>query len=250
MGKSGGVRRSQGESGGGVLALPDSSRLPPTPPNFSPGFTLVGVVVAIAILTILIAGVGPSVYAVVQRDKEAELIFRGRQYARAIQLFQRRYGRLPTSLKEMAESKPRTLRRKYKEPMCNCDDWQLIIAGTPDAVPPGSTGGLPGPGRSGSGSGNRPPSTYTGIFPTPQGGPDAPPPTPGFPSLFGTPTNQVVGPIVGVRSKVHKRGFRQWRDLDYYDEWKFIAGDADKDLAGGRVFTGAPGAPTTPAPGR
>ena len=116
-------------------------------------------------------------------------------------------------------------------------------------------GGLPGPGRPGQppGSGNNPPSTYTGLFPTPKGGPDAPPPTPGFPSLFGTPTNQVVGPIVGVRSNVHKRGFRKWRDLDYYDEWKFIAGDADKDIAGGRfgLPPGAPGvATTTPQPRR
>ena len=142
--------------------------------------------------------------------------------------------------------------------MCNCNDWHLIIAGTPDAVPPGSSGVLPGPGRPGRtpGSGNNPPSTYTGLFPTPQGGPDAPPPTPGFPSLFGTPTNQVVGPIVGVRSNVHKRGFRKWRDLDYYDEWKFIAGDADKDVAGPRAFglppgaPGAPVAPTTPGSGR
>jgi type II secretory pathway pseudopilin PulG len=215
------------------------------------GFTLVGVVVAIAILTILIAAVGPSVYAVVQRDKEMELIFRGRQYARAVQFFQRRFGRLPTSLRELTEARPRMLRKKFKDPMCNCDDWQLIIAGTPDAVPPGSGGGsgLPGPGRSAlpPGAGNRPPGTYTGMFPTPPGGPDAPPPTPGFPSLFGTPTNQVVGPIVGVRSKVHKRGYRKWRELDYYDEWKFIAGDADKDVGGGRVFApGAPGGPGGP----
>ena len=220
-----------------------------------PGFTLVGVVVAIAILTILIAAVGPSVYAIVQRDKEMELIFRGRQYARAIQLFQRRFGRLPTSLKELSESRPHTLRRKFKDPMCNCDDWHLIIAGTPDAVPPGSqgAGGLfPPGGRPGPGGSNRPPSTYTGVLPTPQGGPDAPPPTPGFPSLFGTPNNQVVGPIVGVRSNVHKRGFRKWRELDYYDEWKFIAGDADRDIGGARFglppgAPGAPGAPTTPA---
>ena len=87
----------------------------------SDGFTLVGVVVAIAILTILVAAVGPSVFAITQRDKENELIFRGRQYARAIVLFQRRFGRLPTSLDELEKSKPHTLRRRYKEPMCNCD---------------------------------------------------------------------------------------------------------------------------------
>jgi type II secretory pathway pseudopilin PulG len=204
----------------------------------------------IAVLTILVAAIGPSIYAVVQRDKETELIFRGRQYARAIQLFQRRFGRLPTSIKELAESRPHTLRRRYKEPMCDCDEWHLIFAGTPEATPPGAfnpglsltprTGLTPG-----FGSPNRPPSTYTGLFsttppPGSEGGGAGQQPTPEFPSLFGTPTTQTVGPIIGVRSSVHKRGFRKWRDLEYYDEWRFLAGDADKDNARNQLIPGAP----------
>jgi len=223
----------------------------------SDGFTLVGVVVAIAILTILVAAVGPSVFAITQRDKENELIFRGRQYARAIVLFQRRFGRLPTSLDELEKSKPHTLRRRYKEPMCNCDQWHVIIAGTPDAAPPGAIPGLAGtprPNRTpgAGGSGNQPPSTYTGMFsrtPPPGAGGGGAEPTPGgFPSLFGTPNNQVVGPIVGVRSNVHKRGFKKWRELEYYDEWRFLAGDADNEMTGGMnpVLGGVRG--PTPAP--
>ena len=194
------------------------------------GFTLVGIVVAIAILTILIAAIGPSVSALMQRDKEAELIFRGRQYARSILLFQRKFGRLPTSLKELAASRPHTLRRLWKEPMCNCDDWHVIIAGTPDAVPPGSGPGA-GLGRSTTpGVGNQPPSTYTGLFSrTPPPGSGETTPRGGLPSLFGTPSTQSVGPIIGVRSNQHRRGFRKWRDLEYYDEWRFIAGDADNE---------------------
>ena len=132
----------------------------------SPGFTLVGVVVAIAILTILIAAVGPSIATIVQRDKEIELVFRGKQYARAILAFQRRYGRYPNDLKELAQIRPRSIRQLWKEPMCNCDEgWQVIIAGTPDAMPMGQGplppgGGMPGaprplatPGGSGGRSG-------------------------------------------------------------------------------------------------
>jgi len=222
------------------------------------GFTLVGVVIFIAVLTILVAAIGPSVYAVQQRDKEEELIFRGRQYARAIGLFQRRFGRLPTSLKELEKSQPHTLRRRYKEPMCNCDEWHLIFAGTPEATPPGSGQPLlsltprlnltPGFGSSPFGTTpNAPPSTYTGLFsttPPPGAGGGAQQPTPEFPSLFGTPTTQTVGPIVGVRTSVHKRGFRQWRGLDYYDEWRFISGDADKDFGKNQGLI--PGAPPPP----
>src|SRR5262249_4225046 len=141
----------------------------------------------------------------------------------------------------------------YKEPMCDCLEWHLIFAGTPEATPPGSGPSLltPRPGITpGLGSpNNRPPSTYTGLFsatPPPgagAAGSSAQQPTPEFPSPFGTPTTQTVGPIIAVRSSVHKRGFRKWRDLEYYDEWRFIAGDADSDT-GRRTFI--PGAPPPP----
>jgi type II secretory pathway pseudopilin PulG len=244
------MRHSSRHSESGLDSSAHGSRLTA---HGSPGFTLVGVVVAIAILTILVAAIGPSVYAISQREKETELIFRGRQYARAIVLFQRKFGRLPNSINELEKSKPHTLRKRYKEPMCDCDQWHLIIAGTPDASPPGAIPGLQGtprPNRT-PGSGNQPPSTYTGLFSTtPPPGAGGAAPTPGFPSLFGTPGDQVVGPIVGVRSNVHKRGFKKWRDLEWYDEWRFIAGDADNEMPGGAnpVLGGIRG--PTPAPRR
>ena len=124
--------------------------------KLSSGFTLVGVVVAIAVLTILIAAVAPTIATIVQRDKEMELIFRGKQYARAILAFQRRFGRYPNKLEELDKIKPRSIRQLWKEPMCNCDDgWTVIIAGTPDAMPMGS-GQIPaGGGMPGSGPGGR-----------------------------------------------------------------------------------------------
>jgi len=213
----------------------------------SAGFTLVGVVVAIAVLTILIAAVAPSIATIVQRDKEIELIFRGKQYARAILAFQRRFGRYPNSLKELEEIKPRSIRQLWKEPMCNCDEgWEVIIAGTPEAMPMSSGplppgGSMPGTGpvsRSrtpGPSTGNQPPSTYTGGGEgspnAPGGGGGAPTPTPApfSTGIFGDKP-QTVGPIVGVRIAMHKKSLRKWRDREYYDEWRFIAGDADNDV--------------------
>ena len=180
---------------------------------------------AIAILTILIAAVGPSIATIVQRDKETELIFRGKQYARAILAFQKRYGRYPTELKELAQIKPRSIRQLWKEPMCNCDEgWQLIIAGTPDALPMGQGAPPPGGGMPGSGlppttpgrsQGNQPPSTYTGFGqPTPPpslgGGGSAPTPTPApfSTGIFGEKP-KTVGPIVGVRANPAQEGAAQ-----------------------------------------
>ncbi len=224
------------------------------------GFTLVGVVVAIAILTILIAAVGPSIATIMQRDNEFELVFRGKQYARAIVAFQKRYGRYPTSLKELRDLHPHTIRRLWKDPMCNCDDWQIIIAGTPEAAPMGSNLQIPGgsgPGlqRTPPAPGNQPPSTYGGLFPpvTPAPNPETAPSSTsdgfGTGGIFGS-GGKTIGPIVGVRSKVHKKALRQWRDRDYYDEWRFIAGDADNDLAqtnNPNVLRG-PGNPLPPPP--
>lgn len=187
------------------------------------------VVIGIAILTILIAGVAPSIGVVMKRERENELIFRGRQYARAIGLFQRRYGRYPNRLKELYENRPRTIRHLWKDPMCNCD-FRPLIQGMPDAVPGGTT----------------PPvaSGFRGRLPI------APTPTPST-SGFGSPGQEPIGPIVGVRSSVHKEGLREWRSQKYYDQWRFIVGDADRDSIGnlpgqGGLPRGAPQFPPTP----
>ena len=99
------------------------------------GFTMVAVVIVIAILTILIAAVGPSIGMIMRREREEELLFRGKQYARSIAMFQRKFGRYPNSLKEMWENNPRTTRKLWKDPMCDCDDWKLLVAGQPDSTP-------------------------------------------------------------------------------------------------------------------
>jgi type II secretory pathway pseudopilin PulG len=201
------------------------------------GFTLVGVVVAMAIIVILVAAIGPSIALILERDREAELIFRGKQYARAILAFQKRYGRLPNDLKEMSTLKPRTIRQLWKDPMCNCDDWETIIVGTPEAAPMGQ-GPPPGvvytptiprstrtPGSSSFGSGDD-----TTPTPAPFGVGSGPAVTPTPSSIFGTPQKK-TGPIVGVRTKVHRQALSQWRGRSFTDEWRFIAGDADNDNA-------------------
>src|SRR6266540_5388110 len=109
------------------------------------GYTLVAIVIGMTILAILIMGVAPSIAMVMKREREKELLFRGKQYARAIALFQKRYGRYPNELKELYENRPRTIRKLFKEPMCNCPDWHIIYQGSPDANPVGQSGfGPPG----------------------------------------------------------------------------------------------------------
>ena len=200
------------------------------------GFTLVALVIAIAILTILIAGVAPSIGTIMKREREEELIFRGKQYARAIALFQRRYGRYPNELKELYENRPRTIRKLFKDPMCSCD-FHPIIQGTADAMT-GISGAPPPPG-----SPQFPPGA-----PFPATPPPPPTPTP-ISGPFGPAggESKTIGPIVGVRSTVHKEALREWRGQKFYDTWRFIVNDADREYLGqgGRPVT-IPGAPQFP----
>jgi len=169
------------------------------------GYTLVALVIGMAVLTILLAAVGPVIATVMKREREEELIFRGRQYARAIVAFQKRFGRYPNTLKEMYENRPRTVRKLWQDPMCRCDKWHLVMLGSAEALPY-QVGGGQRPG--------------TGLPPP------RPTPTPG---PFGSPTGEVKGPIQGVRSNVHEEALREWRGHKFYDEWVFLANDADSD---------------------
>jgi type II secretory pathway pseudopilin PulG len=164
------------------------------------GYTLVALIVGLTVMAILIAAVLPLASAESQRDKEAELIFRGLQYAEGIRNFQRRYGRHPNTLKEMFETRPRTLRKLWKDPMTNSLNWGLITAaGAP--LPGARPGGMPGGGP---------------FAPKP-----VPTPRPGTPGTPGNPGDQPPGPIMGVYSTSKKKGYRLFSGRENYNEWRF-----------------------------
>ena len=131
--------------------------------------------------------------------------------------------------------------------MCNCDDgWVAHHRGHAgrDAdgrgpLPPG--GGVPGSGlpgrrarpdlRPGTSRRRPTPEAQASRRAVPEAADGAPTPTPApfSTGIFGDkPTT--VGPIVGVKIAMHKKALRKWRDREYYDEWRFIAGDADNDV--------------------
>ena len=75
----------------------------------------------------------PNIKTEGQREKEKEMIWRGRQYARAVKLYYRKMGRFPTSMDDLTKPKVgslRFLRQPYKDPM-NAQDgsWRLIYVG-------------------------------------------------------------------------------------------------------------------------
>jgi type II secretory pathway pseudopilin PulG len=93
------------------------------------------------VMGIMLMKAAPSIAAEVQRENEAELIFRGEAIAAALKIYQARTGRYPTDLDEVMKLRPRVLRQKYKDPMTASGEWDPITQVQPGAS--GNTQGLP-----------------------------------------------------------------------------------------------------------
>ena len=88
------------------------------------GYTLVALIVAVAVVSVLMAAAVPIWSHVMKREKEKELLFRGNQYIEAIDRFYRKFGRLPLKLEELHKTK--CIRRLYPDPMTKDGKWELI----------------------------------------------------------------------------------------------------------------------------
>jgi hypothetical protein len=101
--------------------------------NAQRGFALL-MVMFMATLVFLSAMVAiPYLKTERQREKEQEMIWRGKQYVRGIKLYYRKTGRFPTSLDDLTKPKLgsiRFMRQAYKDPMNKEDGtWRMIYVG-------------------------------------------------------------------------------------------------------------------------
>src|SRR5258708_16908394 len=97
------------------------------------GFTLIGLMFAIAIIGITLATVGVVWSRQIRGEKEGELLFAGDQIRTAIGRYLASGGQYPLALSDLLEDKRfpqarRYLRRLYNDPMTGAADWQLIQA--------------------------------------------------------------------------------------------------------------------------
>jgi type II secretory pathway pseudopilin PulG len=148
----------------------------------------------IAIMAIMMAAAVEIVSFQAQREKEAELIFRGQQYVEGIRLYRQKYGRYPMRMKELWEADPKVLRRKWTDPITGSDKWGVIFQGQEgqDLTVPG-------------GRGPRPTPTRTPVFERAREG-----------------GGEKVGPIVGVHSLSTGTSIKVYEGRTQYDMWKFV----------------------------
>jgi len=193
---------------------------------------------------------------VIQRDREDELIFRGKQYAMALYLYRKGKGTLPNDLKlldEKQEGGKFYLRRQYKDPITG-QDFGVVMQGpnnTPIPDEPIDAPNLDGDndgtaGSSGGGFGSTPP-VATAAPPAANVGMNT------NNSAFGTPTGMTGLPIMGVhsKSKALAIGPAKWRDLEKYNQWMFLVTDIGQQPGQqGRPGAGGPPGQTGGAGGR
>jgi hypothetical protein len=97
------------------------------------GYALLVVIFLVTLLLISTMAVAPNILTEGRREKEKEMIWRGKQYTRGVKLYYRKLGRFPTSLDDLTKPKIGTIRfmrQAYKDPMNKEDGaWRLIYVG-------------------------------------------------------------------------------------------------------------------------
>ena len=213
---------------------------------------MAALLVAMSIMAVMMTVVMPVWKHSAQREKEEELVFRGKQYVHAIGMFQRKYANAyPPNIDVLVEQ--RFLRKKFKDPITNEDFMPLPVGqaapGTaPQAGAGGQRGNSPAPGASvTAGRGVTPPPT------APQTG------ARGI-SPIGTPgTGGTTAGISGVASKSKDQSIRLYNGRSHYNEWAFVyipqvqapgtGGAPGVSAPGQRGGRGQPGQPNQPQPG-
>jgi hypothetical protein len=107
----------------------------------SGGYTLSVLLVMVVALGVLMDKAHLWAPTQLNREREAELIYRGQHLARGIAIFRQKTGRYPTSLGEVESLRPRVIRRVYKDPMTEHGEWTYLY-NVPTSIS-GNNEGLP-----------------------------------------------------------------------------------------------------------
>jgi hypothetical protein len=243
------------------------------------GYALLMVMFIAALMIAVVMTAAPNILTQGKREKEEEMIWRGKQYVRGIKLYYRKLGRFPTSLDDLTKPKVGTLRfmrQAYKDPMNKGDGtWRLIYVGPTGQLigslkPPqtinvpvagGSTLGTPAsslaganqprPGVSagqvlaGAQAGTTPGAASGETTPNPSAvdqGESSSNPAPG--ASADTPVI-IGGNIIGVGSKVAERSVKVYEKAKNYRLFEFIWDPSKDALTVGQpgVQVGTPNAP-------
>jgi len=234
------------------------------------GYALLVVMFLLALLVLMTITVAPNVVTDAQREKEKEMVWRGKQYVRGIKRYYMKIHRFPVEIDDLVKPKTgiRFMRQAYKDPMNDVDgSWRLIYVGPngqligslkpqvpgagglgtpvsmmPGAQSPGSSFGSSSFGGSSFGQSSFGGSSFGGGTQNPAGQPGTSADTQNPVGADSMSTPQAIVPtetptiiggnIIGVGSKVNKKSFMVYDKAKNYREFEFIW-DPSKEMAGG-----------------
>ena len=161
------------------------------------GYAMAALLISLVVMGLMMSVALPVWSQAAKREREAELVFRGEQYARAIELYQRRFvGAYPADFDSLVEQ--RFLRRRYEDPMMDDGQFQTIYQAQAAGIG-GAAATAPRPGQA-----------------TDQ------------PSVVGSPAAGQVntagprGGVVGVVSRSTDTSLRTYNGGTKYSEWAFV----------------------------
>ncbi|MCZ6904561.1 MAG: hypothetical protein O7F56_02725 [Acidobacteria bacterium] len=214
------------------------------------GYVLLVLLMFSTLLFISLGAAIPNTLRMGQRELEEELLFRGHQYMRAIDLYFRQFGRYPATVEELVKTdNMRFLRRAYKDPMTREGEWRFIHADASGTVVDSLTSPPPAaPASSGSAFGSSlssAPGTRTRTSSRTRGSSSA-----GSPGGFGSSSFASQSSrrgnaseaqfIVGVASRSKQKSIRVWNEKTHYNEWEFFN---QQDASGGSGQSPSPAQP-------
>jgi type II secretory pathway pseudopilin PulG len=210
------------------------------------GYVLLAVIFLVALLTISLAIAVPKVTKDIQRDREIETMQRGKQYARAVKMYYKKFGTYPPNVDALVKptNNIRFLRKKYIDPTTGLPDWKPVRLGQNKAPTAmgffgqvlGATGtctGTNSAGTSGSTTDSSSNCTATGLS-TSSTSTDTTATTASTDtststsatstqSAFGQ-TGQTFGGagIIGFSPNSPKQSIMIYKKKDHYNEWEFV----------------------------
>lgn len=227
------------------------------------GYALLLVTFLTTLMLIGVTVAAPAWRTEIRREKELDMIWRGKQYVRAVKLYYRKTGRFPTSIDDLSKPKLgsiRFLRQAYKDPMNKEDgSWRLIYVGPGGQLIgtkkrrtlrlPGSmtqasprdskasgtqtaSGTLPSSAFSSFGSSQTPSESQSAQSKNAESkNAESKDTMSGDSSSDETPT-MIGGNIIGVASKVKHPSVITYEEATNYQQFEFIW-DPSKDSIGG-----------------
>ncbi len=226
------------------LAPKASAGLPRRSVRAQAGYAMAALLVALAVMAVVLSVAMPTWSHMIRREKEEELIFRGTQYARAINQYQRKFANAsPQNLDVLIEQ--RLLRKKFRDPFSTTKEgeFQMLYLNSRGAGAGPGAGMGAGPGGRGLGAGMQ---TVTGTGAGRGTGTGAGTGT-GIGTGTGTGTGTAVysttpsGGIVGVASKNTGTSIKIYKEKTKYNEWQFVG--LEQSSQGGSISGGGRGGP-------